>query len=269
MGSQGRLVALVTGSSTRGIGRGIVSALALDHDAVVYIHGLETPPELDKIACSLNEELGFTHERRIFSVSGDVRVPDTCKAIVDALHSTRGRLDILVNNAGCQHVSPIEAFPVDEYDRVVDTILKSTFFLTSYALPAMRDRGFGRVINTGSMHASVASPYKSAYNAAKHGVLGLTKTVALETATAGNVTCNAVSPGYVWTELLEKQVKNQAKALEIREEDVVGDVFLKDQPIKRFISPEEVGRVVSFLAEEGNGGITGANICVDGGWTAR
>ena len=126
-----------------------------------------------------------------------------------------------------------------------------------------------RIINTGSMHSTVASPYKSAYNAAKHGVLGLTKTVALETATAGNVTCNAVSPGYVWTELLAKQVANQAKALHIREEEVIDGVFLKDQPIKRFILAEEVGAAVKFLAEEGSAGITGANICVDGGWTAR
>jgi len=119
------------------------------------------------------------------------------------------------------------------------------------------------------MHATVASPYKSAYNAAKHGVLGLTKTVALETATAGNVTCNAVSPGYVWTELLANQVGNQAKALNIPEEQVIDTVFLKDQPIKRFILAEEVGAAVKFLADEASGGITGANLCVDGGWTAR
>lgn len=261
----------MTGSSSRGIGRGIVKALTDQYRVV--IHGLEDMSVLEAISEELNETLGFgggdERQRRVFAVSGDIRDDAVCQRIVRDVQSRFGSLDVLVNNAGCQFVGPIQDIPTCEYERVVDTILKSTWLMTKYALPSMLENKFGRIINTGSMHATVASPYKSAYNAAKHGVLGLTKTVALETATAGNVTCNAVSPGYVWTELLAKQVANQAKALNIKEEDVVDSVFLRDQPIKRFILAEEVGAVVKFLADEGSGGITGSNIAVDGGWTAR
>lgn len=267
------VVSLVTGSSSRGIGRGIVKSLAtLRPGSTVVIHGLEDAGELDRIALEINSELGFgsgSSERRVYGVTGDVRKEEACRGMVDEVRDRFGGLDVLVNNAGCQYVSPIQDCPTEEYERIVDTILKSTWLLTKFSLPYMIERGFGRIINTGSMHATVASPYKAAYNAAKHGVLGLTKTVALETATVGNVTCNAVSPGYVWTELLSKQVANQAKTLGIEEADVVERVFLRDQPIKRFILAEEVGAAVKFLAEEGSGGITGANLCVDGGWTAR
>jgi 3-hydroxybutyrate dehydrogenase len=268
-GATARLVALVTGSSSVGIGRGIVDALARRNDAIVYLHGHEPQAFLEDVSLTLNQKLGFEHERRIYSVSGDVRIPSECKEMVESIQSQWGSLDVLCNNAGVQFVSPVEEFPEEQYDKVMDTIMKGTFLLTKYALPGMKERGFGRIINTGSMHATVASPYKSVYNAAKHAVLGFTKTVALETATAGNITVNAVSPGYVWTQLLENQVKSQARALGIREEDVAENVFLRDQPIKRFIEVEEVARVVSMLAEKENGGITGAEMRVDGGWTAR
>ncbi len=180
----------------------------------------------------------------------------------------RGRLDILVNNAGMQHVSPIEEFPVDRWDAIQALNLSAAFHTIRIALPRMRELGFGRVINVASAHGLVASPFKSAYVAAKHGILGLTKTVALETA-RGGITVNAICPGYVWTPLVEQQIEDTAKARGIDRSRVIEDVLLAAQPSKRFATIEEVGALAAFLAGPMAGSITGAAIPIDGGWTAQ
>jgi len=264
----GGRVALVTGSSTRGIGLGIVKALA-QQGFLTIMHGIASEEELDRISLRVNEELGFGKERRVFGTTGDVTCSEQVESMVCKVQEAFGSLDVLVNNAGIQYVSPVESFPEEQWDAIMGVILKGTFLPTKYALPGMRTSGFGRIINTGSMHALVASPYKSAYNAAKHGVAGFTKTVALETAQDTNITCNCVCPGYVMTEMIEKQIRNQSKVTGIPEERIIQDVLLKDQPIKRFVKSEEVGALVAFLSTEAASGITGSIISVDGGWTAR
>ena len=263
----GSRVALVTGSSTRGIGLGIVNALA-QQGFLTVMHGIESEEEIDEISLRVNGELGF-EERRVWGTTGDVTSSSRVESMVSKVQQTFGSLDVLVNNAGIQHVSPVESFPEEQWDAIMGVILKGTFLPTKYALPGMRASGYGRIINTGSMHALVASPYKSAYNAAKHGVAGFTKTVALETALDNNITCNCVCPGYVMTEMIENQIRNQSKATGIPEERIIEDVLLKDQPIKRFVKSEEVGALVAFLATEAASGITGSVLSVDGGWTAR
>lgn len=263
-------VALVTGSSTVGIGKGIVEQFAKTKGLITVLHGIESEETLESIAKDLNEELGFTStDRRIFGAAGDVTSSSDTKRLITGIQRRFGSLDILVNNVGVQYVAPVEDFPEEEWDRVVNTILKGTFLPTKYALPGMKEKGFGRIINTGSMHSLVASPYKSAYNAAKHGVAGFTKTVALECATVGNVTVNCVCPGYVLTDMIRKQIKNQALARGIPEDRVIDDVLLADQPIKKFIKPEQVGALCAFLTTDEASAVTGSILSVDGGWTAR
>jgi 3-hydroxybutyrate dehydrogenase len=194
--------------------------------------------------------------------------PSAIAEMIGLTLDTCGRLDILVNNAGIQHVSPIEGFPVEEWDAVLAINLSSAFHTTRLALPAMRKQGWGRIINVASAHGLVASPYKSAYVAAKHGIVGLTKVTALETAEA-NVTCNAICPGYVWTPLVEAQIEGQAKSHGIPREQVIRDVLLANQPNKRFATAEEIGALAVFLASDAAGSITGAALPVDGGWTAH
>lgn len=260
-------VALVTGSSTlRGIGSGIVSALARSGFTTI-LHGLESQDALNRIAKDINDSLGLD-QRLIWAERGDITRNDEVEDLVQRIHLRHGSLDVLVNNAGVQHVCSVEDFPEEKWDEIMNVILKGTFLTTKAALPRMIERGWGRVINTGSMHSLVASPYKSAYNAAKHGVAGFTKTVALETATKG-VTSNCVCPGYVHTDLIDKQLEGQAKARGISKEKIIQDVLLADQPIKRFVKATEVGALVAFLASDDAGSTTGSVISVDGGWTAR
>lgn len=179
-----------------------------------------------------------------------------------------GAVDILVNNAGIQHVAPVESFPVEKWDLILSINLSSAFHTARLALPAMRDKGWGRIVNIASAHGLVASPFKSAYVAAKHGVIGLTKTIALEAAQSG-VTCNAICPGYVYTPLVEAQIEGQAKAHGVAREQVIRDVLLAQQPNKRFGTVEEIGAIALFLASDGAASITGAALAADGGWTAH
>jgi 3-hydroxybutyrate dehydrogenase len=188
--------------------------------------------------------------------------------MVNLARKAFGRLDILVNNAGIQHVSPIDQFPIEKWNAVLAINLSSAFHTTRLVIPVMRGQGWGRIINIASAHALVASPYKSAYVAAKHGIVGLTKVVALETAEQ-NITCNAICPGYVWTPLVEAQIEGQAQSHGIPREQVIRDVLLAQQPNKRFATVEEIGAFATFLASDAAASITGAALPVDGGWTAH
>jgi 3-hydroxybutyrate dehydrogenase len=229
------------------------------------MHGLLPADAAQTATAALSAEFGV----RVSFSGADVTRPVEIAAMVAAVQAENGgRLDILCNNAGIQHVAPLVDFPADKWDAILAVCLSAPFHATKAALPAMVAAGWGRVINTGSMHALVASPYKSAYNAAKHGVAGLTKTAALEVARTG-VTVNAVCPGYVLTDLIKKQIGDQARARGIPEERVVEDVLLADQPTKRFVRVEEVGALVRFLCGDEAGSITGACLSIDGGWTAR
>jgi len=192
---------------------------------------------------------------------------DACKALVNNTIDRFGRLDILVNNAGIQHVSPIEDFPVDKWNAIIALNMSAAFHTIRTAVPVMKRAGFGRIINVASAHALVASPFKSAYVAAKHGVLGLTKTVALETARDG-ITVNAICPGYVWTPLVEKQIPDTMAARKMTREQVINDVLLLAQPTKQFVTVEEVAALAVYLAGDMARSITGSIISIDGGWTA-
>lgn len=255
-------VALITGSST-GIGMGILRQLAAG-GATTVMHGLVSEEELRSKAAKVASEFGTT----VGTSTANLLQPQEIRDMVARVQDEYGKLDILVNNAGIQYVAPVTEFPEEKWSQIMGVILDAPFHATKAALPAMIDAGWGRVVNTGSMHALVASPFKSAYNAAKHGVAGFTKTVALEVATTG-VTVNAVCPGYVMTELIERQLDNQAKTRGIPKEKVITDVLLLDQPIKRFVKPEEVGALVRHLCTDDAAAITGACLSIDGGWTAR
>jgi 3-hydroxybutyrate dehydrogenase len=255
-------VALVTGS-TSGIGFGIAVALA-EEGAALVLNGFGTDAEI----AAATDALTAIHAVEAGHVSADLSSGEAAVAMVDEVLDMHGRLDILVNNAGIQHVAPVESFPPELWDRILAINLSSAFHASRRALPAMRAQGFGRIINIASAHGLVASPFKSAYVAAKHGVLGLTKTIALEAA-EDPITCNAVCPGYVLTPLVEKQIDGQAAAHGIPREAVIRDVLLAQQPNKRFATVAEVGALVAFLAGDNAGSITGAAIPIDGGWTAH
>jgi len=255
-------VAVVTGS-TSGIGLGIARSLA-EAGASVVLNGLGKIDDLGEVLAGLSSEFGV---RAIYSPA-DMAKPASIARMIDLTLETYGRLDILVNNAGIQHVAPLDKFPVEKWDQVIAIDLSSAFHTTRLALPAMRKEGFGRIINVASAHALVASPFKAAYVAAKHGLLGLTKVTALETAEEG-ITCNAICPGYVWTPLVEAQIDGQAKSHGIPREEVIRDVLLAQQPNKRFATVEEIGALSVFLASTAAASITGAALPVDGGWTAH
>lgn len=255
-------VALVTGS-TSGIGLAMVRALAAA-GADIGLHGLGDKGAIANIQDSLKAEYGV----RVAYSDANLMDPPQIKKMVDSVADKMGGLHILCNNAGIQFVSPVEKFPEDKWDAILAVCLNSTFHATKAAVPHMMDAGWGRIVNTGSMHALVASPFKSAYNAAKHGVAGFTKTVALELAQK-NITCNAICPGYVLTDLVKNQLKDTAKARGIPEEEVINTVLLADQPTKQFVKPEDLAAMVVHLCGPNSASITGACISVDGGWTAR
>jgi 3-hydroxybutyrate dehydrogenase len=255
-------VSLVTGS-TSGIGLGIARALAEAGSAVV-LNGLGVAAEIAKAREQLAGKFGI----KVGYSPADMTKPESITDMIAATLAEHGRLDVLVNNAGIQHVAPLEQFPVEKWDAILAINLSSAFHTTRAALPAMRKNKFGRVVNIASAHGLVASPFKAAYVAAKHGIVGLTKVTALETAEDG-ITCNAICPGYVYTPLVEAQIDGQAKAHGISRDQVIRDVLLAQQPNKRFASVEELGALTVFLASEAAASITGIALPVDGGWTAH
>jgi 3-hydroxybutyrate dehydrogenase len=254
--------ALVTGS-TSGIGLGIAEALA-KAGASVVLNGFGDAAEIER----LRSDLAKRHGVKVLYQGADMSRPEAIGQMMRAAAEALGALDIVVNNAGIQHVSPVEDFPVDKWDAILAINLSAAFHTTRLALPAMKNKGWGRVINIASAHALVASPFKAAYVAAKHGIAGLTKTVALEAAEAG-VTANAICPGYVWTPLVEKQIPDTARSRGISEEQVKRDVLLAAQPTKKFVTVEEVAGLALFLCSEAAASITGAIVPLDGGWTAH
>ena len=247
--------ALVTGS-TSGIGLAIAKALAAE-GAKLMINGFGDPQAIEK-ECG---ELGAIHD------GADLSDPAAIERMMKRCAEELGGPDILVNNAGIQHVSPVDSFPPEKWDAIIAINLSATFHTSRLAIPRMKAKRWGRIINTASAHSLVASPNKSAYVAAKHGIAGFTKTVALETA-RDRITVNCISPGYVWTPLVEHQIPDTMKARNLTREQVMNDVLLAAQPTKRFVTPEEVAALAVFLCREEAQSITGANLSMDGGWTA-
>jgi len=254
--------AIVTGS-TSGIGLGIAKVLA-EHGAAIMLNGFGDRGEIDQTVENLADE----HDVDVAFDSADMSKPDMIARLVERTQTRFGQVDILVNNAGIQHVAPIEEFPTAKWDAILAINLSAAFHLTRLVLGDMKARGFGRIVNVASAHGLIASPFKAAYVAAKHGLVGLTKVTALEGAEAG-VTCNAICPGYVWTPLVEQQIEDQATSHGIPRDQVVRDVLLKNQPNKRFATVEEMGALTAFLCSDGAASITGAALPVDGGWTAH
>ena len=255
-------VSLVTGS-TSGIGLGIARALAAAGSAVV-LNGFGDPDEIDAAENAIAEEFGVP----VTYSGADMSKPQDIEEMFKFILGEFGAVDVLVNNAGIQHVEPIETFPVAKWDAILAINLSSAFHTTRLALPGMVEKGWGRVINIASAHGLIASPFKAAYVAAKHGMVGLTKVTALETAEKG-IPCNAICPGYVYTPLVEKQIGEQAEAHGITRDDVIRNVLLAGQPNKRFATVEELGGIAVFLTSEAATSITGTTISADGGWTAR
>ena len=253
--------ALVTGS-TSGIGLAIARALAAQ-GANVTINGFGAADAIEAERAGIETDFGV-HCR----YSGaDMSKPTEIAAMVSEAEAAFGSLDILVNNAGIQHVSPVEDFPLEKWDQIIAINLSSVFHATRAAVPGMKKRKWGRIINTASAHSLVASPFKSAYVSAKHGVAGFTKTIALELATHG-VTVNCISPGYVWTPLVEKQIPDTMKARNLTKEQVINDVLLTAQPTKQFVTVEQVAAFALFLCSDSASQMTGSNYSMDGGWTA-
>ncbi len=248
-------VALVTGS-TSGIGLAIAKALA-GEGAKLMINGFGDAGEIEHICA----ELGAVHD------DADMSNPSEIERMMKRCADELGGPDILINNAGIQHVAPIEDFPPEKWDSIIAINLTAAFHTTRLSLAAMKAKGWGRIINTASAHSLIASPNKSAYVAAKHGIAGFTKSVALECARDG-VTANCISPGYVWTPLVERQIPDTMKTRGLTREQVMNDVLLAAQPTKRFVTPEEVAALALFLCRDEAQSITGANLSMDGGWTA-
>lgn len=258
----GRKTALVTGS-TSGIGLGIARSLA-GTGMNIMLNGLCEPG----VAQDLKDGIAREYSVGVEYSPADMTKPGEITDMVQAAIQRFGAVDVLINNAGIQHVEEIESFPPAKWDAIIAINLSSAFHTIRNALPGMKSRQWGRIVNIASAHGLVASPYKSAYVAAKHGILGLTKTVALEAAKFG-VTVNAVCPGYVLTPLVEMQIPQTAVSRGITEEEVVRDVLLRAQPTGTFVTIEQVGELVAFLCSEGASSITGAALPIDGGWTAQ
>ena len=257
-----RKSAVITGS-TSGIGKGVADALAAS-GVNIMLNGFGDTDAIEAQRADLEEKYGIT---AVYN-GADMTKADEIRAMMAIAAEIFGSVDIVVNNAGIQHVSPIDEFPTEKWDAIIAINLTSAFHTTAAALPIMRKTGWGRVVNIASAHGLVASPFKSAYVAAKHGILGLTKTTALETAQDG-ITCNAICPGYVRTPLVEAQIPDTAKARGITEEEVVRDVILSAQPTKSFVGLEELGALTVFLCSDAAKSLTGASLPLDGGWTAK
>ncbi|MCB1680761.1 MAG: 3-hydroxybutyrate dehydrogenase [Alphaproteobacteria bacterium] len=252
--------AIITGS-TSGIGLGIAKGFAAEGVNIV-MNGFGKPDEIEKIRSEI-EAMGVKAHYN----GADMTKPDEITALVEDAEKTMGSVDILVNNAGIQFVSPVDEFPPEKWNAIIGIDLSASFHTVRAAVPLMRKQGWGRIINIASAHALVASPFKTAYVSAKHGLLGFTKTVALEVA-QNNITCNAICPGYVWTPLVEGQVKDTAKARGITEDEVIKNVLLAAQWTKKFVTVEQIAGTALFLCSDTAQNITGTSIVIDGGWTA-
>ncbi len=253
--------AVITGS-TSGIGLAYARAFAAE-GVNVLINGFGEAAAIEKERTSIEADFGV---KAAYSPA-DMTKPDEIAGMIALAEKTFGGVDILVNNAGIQFVSPIEEFPIDKWNQIIAINLSSAFHTMRAAIPGMKARKWGRIISTASAHSLVASPFKSAYVTAKHGLAGLTKTAALEVATHG-ITVNCISPGYVWTPLVEKQIPDTMKARGLTRAQVMNDVLLAAQPTKEFVTVEEVAAIAVFLCSDAAKNITGANLSVDGGWTA-
>jgi 3-hydroxybutyrate dehydrogenase len=254
--------AIVTGS-TSGIGLAIARAFAMD-GANVTINGLGDAAAIETERAGIEKDFGV----KAFYSPANMTKPDEIRAMVKEAETKLGSVDILVNNAGIQHVAPIEEFPPATWDLIIAINLSAAFHAMAAAIPGMKARKWGRIISTASAHSKIASPFKSAYVSAKHGIDGLTKTAALELARFG-VTVNCISPGYVWTPLLEKQIPDTMEARHMTREQVINDVLLAAQPTREFVTSDQVASLAAYLCTDAAAQITGSNISIDGGWTAK
>ena len=254
--------ALVTGS-TSGIGLGIAKALAAQ-GCQIMLNGFGDPAAVERTRAALEAE----HRVRVRYDDADLTRPGEVTALVDATLEALGAVDILVNNAGIQHTAPVDAFPPEKWDAILATNLSAAFHAIQRAVPAMKERGFGRIVNTASVHGLVGSVNKAAYVAAKHGLVGLTKVVALETAGTG-ITCNAICPGWTHTALIQQQIVARAQALGVTVEEGERELLSEKQPSKQFVTTEQLGALVVFLCSAAAAQLTGAAVPVDGGWTAQ
>jgi 3-hydroxybutyrate dehydrogenase len=255
-------VAIVTGS-TSGIGQAMAKALA-GQGANLIVNGLGDPAKIEQERA----EIAATYGVQVRYHGADMTKPEEIADMVDFARREFGRLDVLLNNAGVQYVAPIEDFPIEKWNQIIAINLSSAFHSIRAAVPIMKAQKRGRIVNLASAHALVASPFKSAYVAAKHGVLGLTKTVALEVATFG-ITCNAICPGYVKTPLVDAQIADQAKARNMTPDQVMRDVILAAQPTKKFVEYDEIAGLLIYLASDAGASVNGAGLAIDGGWTAE
>jgi 3-hydroxybutyrate dehydrogenase len=254
--------ALVTGS-TSGIGLGIATRLAQE-GANVVLNGLGPAQEIERLRAGLASD----YKIKVVYDAADMGKPDSIAAMMKSAIAEFGAVDLVINNAGIQHVAPVDDFPPEKWDAILAINLSAAFHTVRAALPGMKQKGWGRIVNIASAHALVASPFKAAYVAAKHGIAGFTKTVALEAAEHG-ITVNAVCPGYVLTPLVEKQIPDTARARGISREAVIRDVLLAAQPTRKFVTVEEVAALTAFLCSQDAASITGAVLPLDGGWTAH